>query len=62
MRLAEKIAVNLDASTSGGRVITKIPVTIHGELKKNALKSQINGGGPRLVLHTSGGNVRIRRL
>ena len=62
VRLAEKIAVNLDASTSGGRVITEIPVTIHGELRKNALKSRINGGGPILLLHTSGGNVRIRRL
>ena len=62
VQLAEKVAVNLDASTSGGRVITDIPVTVQGELKRTALKSKINGGGPALYLHTSGGNVHIRRL
>ena len=62
VQLAEKISVDLDATTSGGRVITDIPVSVHGELKKTALKSKINGGGPLLVLHTSGGNVHIRKL
>ncbi|MBI4657834.1 MAG: DUF4097 family beta strand repeat protein [Verrucomicrobia bacterium] len=62
VQLPERIAVNLDASTSGGRVITDFPVTVQGELRKNALKSKLNGGGPALVLHTSGGNVHIRRL
>lgn len=62
VRLAEKVAVDLDASTSGGRVITEIPVTIQGEVKKTALKTKLNGGGPALVLHTSGGNVHIRKL
>jgi DUF4097 and DUF4098 domain-containing protein YvlB len=62
VRLGEKVAVNLDASTSGGRVISDMPVTIQGEIKKTALKTQLNGGGPALVLHTSGGNVHIRKL
>lgn len=62
VQLAEKIAVDLDASTSGGRVIADIPVTVQGELHKTALRSKVNGGGPALVLHTSGGNVRIRRM
>ena len=62
MQLTEKVAVNLDASTSGGRVIADIPVTVQGELKRTALKSKINGGGPALYLHTTGGNVHIRPL
>ena len=62
VHLAEKVAVDLDASTSGGRVTTELPVTVQGELKRTALKSKVNGGGPALVLRTSGGNVHIRRL
>lgn len=59
--LAEGIAVDLDASTSGGRVHTEIPVTIQGKIDKSELKSKINGGGPLLYLHTSGGSIYIKK-
>ncbi len=62
VRMAETIAVNLDARTSGGRVSTDLPVTLQGELKKTSLIAKLNGGGPALLLHTSGGNVRIQKL
>ena len=45
-----------------GRVMTEFPVTVQGELKRTELKAKLNGGGPALVLHTSGGNVRVKKL
>jgi DUF4097 and DUF4098 domain-containing protein YvlB len=57
--LAENIAVDVSARTSGGRVSSDF----QGEVNKShtQLTAQINGGGPNLVLETSGGNVKIRR-
>lgn len=58
--LAKDIAVDLVAKTSGGRVSSEFDV--NGEVKKQSIKGTINGGGPQLVLKTSGGNVRIKQL
>ena len=59
--LAEDIALDLDAGTSGGSIHTDFPVTIQGKISKRELKAQINGGGPELFLHTSGGSIYIRK-
>lgn len=58
--LAPEIAVDLDASTSGGRV--KSEFDVDGTSKKKRISGKINGGGPNLVLKTSGGSVRIKSL
>ncbi len=57
--LAEKVAVDLTARTSGGRVESDFD----GEFNKSRTKlvAHINGGGPELLLETSGGNVEIRK-
>lgn len=60
--LAEDIAVNLDAKTSGGHVETDFPVTIQGKISKRSLQAKINGGGPELVLKTSGGSIYLRKM
>ncbi len=59
----EKVAVDIDASTSGGRVSSDLPVVsiIQGEQKKNELRGKINGGGPLIFAHTSGGNVQLQK-
>ncbi len=57
--LASNLAVDLDAHTSGGRVQSDFPGTLNKQ--KTKLTAQINGGGPNLVLETSGGNVSIRK-
>lgn len=62
VKLAEKIAVDLDAHTSGGKVHSEIPVTVQGDIKPNHVRSKLNGGGPKLTLGTSGGNIHIRRF
>jgi DUF4097 and DUF4098 domain-containing protein YvlB len=54
--------VDLDAETSGGRVSTDFPVTLTGEIDPQHLVAGINGGGPRLILRTSGGGIRVQKL
>jgi hypothetical protein len=49
----------VDAKTSGGKVVTEFPVIVQGELKKSVLVGKINGGGPELLLRTSGGNIKL---
>lgn len=61
--LAEEVAVDVDARTSGGRVSSDFPVVavLQGEPKKPELRGKINGGGPLITAHTSGGNVRLEK-
>jgi hypothetical protein len=59
--LAENVAVNVDAGTSGGSIHTDFPLTLQGKISKQKLKAQINGGGPELSLHTSGGSIYIKK-
>lgn len=58
--LAEGISVDLTARTSGGRV--KSDFEVDGEKTKKSIQGAINGGGPKLVLKTSGGSVKIKQL
>lgn len=60
--IAGNLELNIDARTSGGRVSSDLPVTVQGELKKSSLQGKLNGGGPLLQLHTSGGSIHIRKL
>jgi hypothetical protein len=60
VRLSKDIHVDLDASTSGGRVWTDFPVTTSGYHDSSELRAALNGGGPRLYLHTSGGGISVR--
>ena len=53
--------VTLDAHTDGGTVKTELPVAMAGQLDDGTLRGPINGGGPRLKLETSGGNIEIRK-
>jgi len=58
VHLARNIAVDIDASTSGGRVTTDLPLTSRVSSTRS-LQGRLNGGGPELSLHTSGGSVRV---
>ena len=57
--LPANLVLNLDAHTSGGTVSTELPVTIVGKKKEDALQGSINGGGPTLLLKTSGGSIQL---
>jgi hypothetical protein len=54
--------VDLDAHTSGGAVESDLPVTMVGKQSESTLVGKINGGGPQLVLRSSGGGIRVKRL
>lgn len=60
--LAPSIAVDLDAEASGGGVSSEVPITIQGRQDDDSLEGKINGGGPKLVLRSSGGGVRVKGL
>jgi DUF4097 and DUF4098 domain-containing protein YvlB len=59
--MANSIAVDLDARASGGGVTSDVPVTIMGRQDDDQLNGKINGGGPKLVLRTSGGGIRVKK-
>jgi hypothetical protein len=61
LSLPRDARVNLDASTSGGTVSTDFPVPFDHDRRERELRTPLNGGGPLLYLHTSGGGIRIRR-
>ena len=59
--LGSSIAVDLDAHTSGGDVNADMPVTVLGKQSDSSLNGKVNGGGPKLVLRSSGGDIHVRR-
>jgi len=59
--LSKDVHLNIDASTSGGRVSTDFPVLSRGDRHQRELLTPLNGGGPLLYLHTSGGGITVRR-
>lgn len=63
LALNGKIAADVDLHTSAGRVSTDLPVVsvVQGEHDKSRLRGKVNGGGPLITAHTSGGNVRLEK-
>lgn len=62
LSVAANVAVDLDAHTSGGDVESDLPVLMVGRQNDSSLEGKINGGGPRLVLRSSGGGIRLRKM
>lgn len=61
-RLRRDLNLDLTAKTSGGSVRSNLPITIQGEVSRNRLEGRMNQGGPRLLLHTSGGGISIDEI
>jgi hypothetical protein len=59
--LSKDVHVTLDASSSGGGVWTNFAVDGNDERHQGELRTRLNGGGPLLYLHTSGGRISVRR-
>ncbi len=62
LSIAPSVAVDIDAHTSGGEIETDVPVTLLGKQSESTLNGKLNGGGPRVVLRTSGGDIRLRKM
>ena len=61
--LPRDVHVDLDASSGGGVVWSDFSVpTSGGDRHHRELRGPLNGGGPLLYLHTSGGGIRVRRV
>lgn len=58
--LGNGVRADLDAHTSGGSVRADVPVTVMGRQSESNLVGKINGGGPRLLVRTSGGGITIK--
>lgn len=54
-------AFNLNAETSGGGVTCDLPLTVQGKLQRSRSVGTVNGGGPELLLRTSGGSIHVRQ-
>jgi DUF4097 and DUF4098 domain-containing protein YvlB len=59
--LAPAVALDVDAHTSGGDVASAVPLTILGKQDDSSLNGKVNGGGPKLVLRSSGGDIRLAK-
>ena len=53
---------DLDAKTFGGGVRCDLPVTVQGKIEHGQLKGAVNGGGPAVVLRSSGGPIHVKKL
>jgi len=53
---------DIDAETFGGGVRCDLPVTVQGKIEYGRLKGVVNGGGPAVVLRSSGGPIHIKKL
>jgi DUF4097 and DUF4098 domain-containing protein YvlB len=62
LALADSVSIDVDAHTSGGTVKTEFATGGEGKHNRTSLKTKINNGGPLVVLQTSGGDVRIRKM
>ena len=60
LRIEPTASMNLQASASWGRVVTKLPfVVIAGGPGKRSLSGTLNGGGPKVQGQASGGQVSL---
>jgi DUF4097 and DUF4098 domain-containing protein YvlB len=60
--VAPGVGLQIDASSSGGRVSADVPVTVTEMTGKSRLSGSIHGGGATMTMRTSGGSIRIRHL
>lgn len=60
LRLDRNVRADLEARSSGGRVRLDFDADVRGEVKRDRISGALNGGGPLITLHSSGGGVSIR--
>ncbi len=59
VRIDPDANLNIEATASGGKVVSDLPVKVAGEIRRSSVSGTLGSGGATLTLHTSGGSVRI---
>ncbi len=62
LAVARDTKADLDLATSGGGVSCDMPVTVSGKMEEDRIRGTLNGGGPSIYAHTSGGNIHVKPL
>jgi hypothetical protein len=57
--IAPDLSFNVDARTSGGHVRSALPLQVSGPPGGSRVEGELNGGGPKPTLRTSGGNIQL---
>lgn len=57
--LPQDARASLDAETSAGNVTSRLPLSATQISERSHLRGDIGGGGARISLHTSAGNIRL---
>jgi hypothetical protein len=62
LQLAPTVAVTIDAACTAGTVMSDFKIAVKkGGSNRNDLKGDMNGGGPLLVLRTTGGSIHLNK-
>ncbi len=59
VRLASDAGFEVDAHTGSGTIRSTHPVTVLGMFGKDTIRGTVRGGGPRLLLRTGSGSIRL---
>ena len=59
--VGSSLNADVEISTVNGKIETDLPITIQGTMSRRSLKGRIGNGGPRLVLSTVNGSIRIEK-
>jgi DUF4097 and DUF4098 domain-containing protein YvlB len=62
VRLDPAANLLIDAATSGGNVVSDLPITVTGKVEESSLRGTLGSGGEALRLRSSGGSIRIKKL
>lgn len=60
LEFPEGAGLALDARTSGGGIELDLPVAPGGEVGRDRVRGDLNGGGERVELRTSGGSIQVQ--
>lgn len=59
LRLSLQAAFEVEAHAGSGRISTDHPLTVQGKIGHKELRGKVRGGGVKLALRTSSGDIRI---
>lgn len=59
---ADDLKATLEAMTTNGRVSIAFPIVREGVMTSKSIRGTIQGGGAKITIETTNGNVEVRRL